>query len=487
MKSHVLGIHHVTAISGAAHENYKFYTQTLGQRLVKKTVNFDDPGVYHLYYGDRTGSPGTLMTFFPYGGPSARTGTGQVASSAYPVTDLSAWQTRLQDQGVAPVAVTRFGTPYLEFSDPHGMGLELFESPQGDPHPQRIAGATLKVKKAGPTQAVLELLGFELESQEGERRRFRLPAGGDYLDLIESSDPEATGGAGSVHHIALRVKDDEDQARWLKLLRQHGYSVSPVRDRNYFHSIYFREPGGILFELATDPPGMLIDESEEDLGSSLLLPPQYEPYRARIEAVLDPLDSPYRSEELEGAGPTVVTLHGTGGDEHDLLDLAKQIAPGSPILGLKGDVSEQGMTRFFRRLKEGVFDQADLHRRVDQLASYLEDRVSSPIGVGYSNGANMAAATLMAHPNSFSKLVLFRPMLGWDPSTEKTLEGREVLLLIGKRDRVVPPQAGRELAEAFRGMGAQVTVHELDADHGLVPEDLALAKAWLGVQAVAGR
>ncbi|MFA5505665.1 MAG: ring-cleaving dioxygenase [Vulcanimicrobiota bacterium] len=291
MKSKVLGIHHVTAISGAPSENYRFYTQTLGQRLVKKTVNYDDPGVYHLYYGDRTGSPGTLMTFFPYGGPPARKGTGQVASSAYPVSDLQAWRKRLEQEGVRVEETEQFGQSYLAFQDPHGMNLEIFEAPGGPDHPVRIQGATLPVQNPEREQELLEFLGFEAESESGRRQRFRASASGDYLDLVESQEPRATGGAGSVHHIALRVANDAEQNEWLTALIGRGYRVSPVMDRNYFHSIYFRSPNGILFELATDPPGMLIDESEEELGTKLVLPPQYERVRAQIEAALEPLEA----------------------------------------------------------------------------------------------------------------------------------------------------------------------------------------------------
>lgn len=293
MKSKVLGIHHVTAISGAAHENYKFYTEVLGQRLVKKTVNFDDPGVYHLYYGDRTGSPGTLMTFFPYGGPQARKGHSQVSVSAYPVKELYVWKARLEAFGVEVVESARFGQAYVSFLDPHGMGLEIFESESGESAPYRIGGATLEVKHLGPEQGLLDLLGFEKEAEEKGRYRYRSATRGDYLEVVESDQPAASGGAGSVHHIALRVENDAAQREWLQALRKAGYQVSPVMDRTYFHSIYFRSPNGILFELATDPPGMLIDESEETLGSQLILPEQYEKYREKLESVLEPLEEPY--------------------------------------------------------------------------------------------------------------------------------------------------------------------------------------------------
>lgn len=291
MNTRVKGIHHITAISGAAPENFRFYTQTLGLRLVKKTVNFDDPSVYHLYYGDETGAPGTLMTFFPYGGPPGRQGSGQVVTSSYPVRDLSAWKVRLEEGKVALKSEERLGQQFLSFQDPHGMGLELYESEQADDSLARITGATLKVQALGPTLELLEFLGFERLAQEGPYTRMSLPGAEDFVDVFQSREPRGNGGAGTVHHIALRVADDQEQATWLKRLREKGLQVSPVIDRNYFHSIYFREPGGVLFELATDPPGMLIDETVEDLGRSLVLPAQYEKHRRQIEEALPPLPS----------------------------------------------------------------------------------------------------------------------------------------------------------------------------------------------------
>lgn len=478
MKSRVLGIHHVTAISGAAHENYNFYTRVLGQRLVKKTVNFDDPGVYHLYYGDRVGSPGTLMTFFPYGGPKARKGTDQVAFSAYPVKDLEAWKKRLVEAQVEVTEEERFGSRYLSLFDPHGMGLEIFERESGPESPFRIGGATLKVRNISLEGELLEFLGFEFETEENGRRRYRA-AGGDYLDLIESREAKATGGAGSVHHIAFRVKDDTEQLAWLKAIRARGHQVSEVMDRNYFNSIYFRTPNGILFELATDPPGMLIDESEELLGTHLMLPPQYEPYREKIEARLEPLEESYRTVEVEGEGPPIVALHGTGGNEYDLLDIVRKVAPGRAILGVRGNVTENGMTRFFRRLHNGVFDQRDLLARSRQFAEFVKEKAPGGIALGYSNGANMAASTLMHDPDSFEKLVLLRPMLGWAVPDDIDLTGRSVLLLIGKRDTVVPPQSGMALAQAFERLGANVTLTEIDSDHGLTEQDLGEVRKWL--------
>ena len=475
MNKSILGIHHVTAISGPAHENFKFYTETLGLRLVKRTVNFDDPGVYHLYYGDETGSPGTLMTFFPYGGAPGDKGTGQVVASSYPVENLEVWKQRL---GVPYRSEVRFGQEYVIFEDPHGMTLELYESKSAPPALGPIGGATLKLKSTAPTADLLKLMGFEEEGRESARARYRLKGSGDYLDLEQSDEPSTRGGAGTVHHIALRVADDEAQAHWRNKLIKAGYQVSPVMDRNYFHSIYFRGPGGVLFELATDPPGMMIDESVEELGEKLVLPPQYEPHREGIEAVLDPLEEPYKFAETSGQGDLVVALHGTGGDEYDLLSLVAEVAPGKPVLSLRGNVKERGARRFFRRLQAGVFDEDDLRQRATELAKFLERHPGPRVAVGYSNGANMAAATLLEEADSFDKAILFRPMLGWEPGPAD-LSGKQILLLIGRDDRIVSPEAGEKLAEVFRERGAEVEVRQVPAGHNLTRQDVEIARRWL--------
>ena len=475
MNRKILGIHHVTAISGPAHENFKFYTETLGLRLVKRTVNFDDPGVYHLYYGDRTGSPGTLMTFFPYGGTRGDKGTGQVVASSYPVRNLEKWKKLLD----IPFRVeTRFGSEYIAFEDPHGMALELYQNDSAPEELGPIGEATLKLRNPEKTAQLLQLLGFEEQGREDSRIRFALPGSQGTLDILQSSEPPTRGGAGTVHHIALRVADDEAQQYWRDKLIRSGYQVSPVMDRNYFHSIYFRGPGGVLFELATDPPGMLIDESVEELGAKLLLPPQYEPHRERIEAVLEPLEEPYKYTETSGVGELVVALHGTGGDEYDLLDLAAEVAPGHPVLSLRGNVNERGARRFFKRLREGVFDQEDLRFRAAELGRFLRRESRQRVALGYSNGANMAAAVMLQEPDSFDKAILFRPMLGWEPGPAD-LSGKRVLLLIGQDDRIVSPEAGDRLAEGFRDRGADVQVHRIASGHNLTAQDITLARGWL--------
>ncbi len=295
------GIHHVTSVAGSAQGNVDYYAGRLGLRLVKRTVNFDDPGTWHLYYGDRTGSPGTLITFFPWQGiPQGRRGAGETSVTSYaaPRSAIPDWAREL-DAGAE--TTERFGDPVLSFRDPDGARLELVGAldASGRAGGAEIAGfhgVTLAVSRREPTARVLsDLLGLEEVGEEDGRLRFAAPgnAVGRFVDLVR---PDVTTparlGAGSVHHVAFRARDDEEQATFREELLRAGVDVTPVRDRQYFRSIYFREPGGVLFEIATDPPGMLVDETEETLGTDLRLPPWYEPARARIGATLPSISVP---------------------------------------------------------------------------------------------------------------------------------------------------------------------------------------------------
>lgn len=292
------GLHHVTAIASDGRQNLAFYRDLLGLRLVKKTVNFDVPDTYHLYYGDESGSPGTALTFFLWPNlPAARPGHGVTSLTRFaaPAGTLEAWETYLRDSGVGVSRETRFGEEILLFSDPDGMSLAIVE--RGDASDSRsllgFDGVELRVRSAAATREVLVALGFTSEQSEGDRERFLSGSNvllGRRIDLWET--PEASGsrqGLGAVHHIAFRARDDAHQVKFLEKTAQLGLRPSPVMDRNYFHSIYFREPGGILFEVATDTPGFTVDEPLETLGQALKLPPQYESSRASIEAKLPPL------------------------------------------------------------------------------------------------------------------------------------------------------------------------------------------------------
>jgi glyoxalase family protein len=310
------GIHHITAIASDPQQNVDFYTRVLGLRFAKRTVNFDDPSTYHLYYGDRTGRPGTAITFFAWPGARRGTrGTGQVnaTSFAIPQNTIDYWKSRFSDHHVfSEEFAPRFGAVALRVTDPDGLLLELVESSQLDdvdlkyesevPAKFAIHGfhaPTLEVQSAAPTEELLEFLGFELIGEENSRRRFSVNSKltSAQLDLIERTDGHfGVNSAGTVHHIAFRCTNDKEQLQWREQLTARGLRVTPVIDRFYFHSIYFREPGGILFEVATEKPGFTVDEAATDLGESLKLPPQYEEHRAEIERALPPISLEAKSK-----------------------------------------------------------------------------------------------------------------------------------------------------------------------------------------------
>ena len=302
------GIHHVTAISGRADRNLDFYARTLGLRLVKKTVNFDDPGTYHLYYGDEQGQPGSVLTFFPWEHAApGHLGVGETQETAFriPAAALGYWTHRLIEKGVPHALEKRFGESVLTFRDADGMRFALVgvasaesETAWSRDIPAEHAirgfhGATLLVNDAKPTAAILiDVLGFREVAREGALARYRGDAPmGAFVDLHEAGDfPRGRAGRGSVHHIAFRAVDDAAQAGMAKkLVADHHMHPTEQKDRNYFRSIYFREPNGILFEIATDEPGFAVDEPASELGRSLKLPLVLEPRRAELEAKLPPL------------------------------------------------------------------------------------------------------------------------------------------------------------------------------------------------------
>jgi len=305
------GLHHVTAICSDPQRNYDFYTGTLGLRLVKKTVNFDDPSAYHLYYADGAGTPGSVLTFFPWpGAPRGSDGSGQIGATAFATNEagLAHWQKRLADKQIELRGpLQRFDDIYIEFDDPDGMKLEIvaanpaaaiFKPWSQSPVPEAMQlrgfhSVTLCESGYELTQALLtQQMGWRLLKESGGRFRYQAPGAGPASVVDVLCQPEARhagSGAGTVHHVAFRVVDDAAQREWRKALVGFGYNLSPVKDRTYFHSIYYREPGGILFEIATDSPGFSVDEAPAELGSSLVLPRQFEPMRREIEKSLPPL------------------------------------------------------------------------------------------------------------------------------------------------------------------------------------------------------
>lgn len=307
MSKKTAGIHHITAIVGHPQENVDFYAGVLGLRLVKQTVNFDDPGTYHLYFGNEGGKPGTIITFFPWANArQGKIGDGQVGVTSYvvPKGAMDFWEQRLAKFGIPATKMERFGEQYLEFDDPHGLHLEIVEREEGEKNTWQageikpdvaikgFGGATLLSVKPHETAQLLEdVMGLKKIGEEGDFIRFQSSDDiGNVIDLKLTTIGRGQMGVGTVHHIAWRAKDDEDQLEWQKYVADSGYGVTAVRDRNYFNAIYFKEHGEILFEIATDPPGFAHDESLETMGEKLMLPEQYETHRDQIEKALIPFE-----------------------------------------------------------------------------------------------------------------------------------------------------------------------------------------------------
>lgn len=542
--THIRGIHHVTAIASDPQRNLDFYAGVLGLRLVKRTVNFDDPQTYHFYYGDEVGHPGSILTFFPWpGARRGRQGTGQVAVTSFAVlpTALGFWIERLLRHGVKYEGPTKRGPPgadagqVISFKDHDGLMLEIVAHAAAEARPawgdapgisrdnaiHGFHGVTLWVGEGEPTEKVLvDTLGFRPLREEGGTRRFESGDGGPgTLVAVRSIGGfvQGAGGAGTVHHVAWCVADDATQLAVRERVVEAGLHPTPVIDRNYFHSVYFREPGGVLYELATVPPGFAIDEPVERLGERLMLPRQYEPHRAEIEAVLPrihlPVPASATSAFAESAGPedvsgdalgfvhryippesgselaggtTLLLLHGTGGDENDLLPLGRSLLPGAGMLSPRGKVLERGAPRFFRRLAEGVFDQEDLALRTDELAQFIEAAAityglerDGIVAVGFSNGANIAGSLLLRRPGVLRGAVLLSPMVPFEPDSLPDLDGTSVFIGAGRNDPIAPAEQVERLAAMLREARADVTLFWQHAGHTVTKDELEAAQRWM--------
>ncbi|HRF10132.1 MAG TPA: ring-cleaving dioxygenase [Xanthobacteraceae bacterium] len=304
------GLHHITGITGDAKKNFSFYTKTLGLRFVKRTVNFDDPSAWHLYYGNDTGAPGSALTFFLWQNmPRGRQGMGEAVEVGYavPKGSLAFWKKRLEAEGITARESERFGDTLLSLEDGEGMKIEIVETETAAAAPawadglvplehavRGFSGITLRPRGGARTAEVLTTgFGYADGGNDGERQRFLGDADiGAHIDIVIDKDqPRGQQGAGTLHHVAFRAKDDAEELELANRIRQTlGLNTTEQIDRMYFHSIYFREPGGILFEIATDKPGFSFDEPKESLGTALKLPPWHEQNRAAIEQALPPLE-----------------------------------------------------------------------------------------------------------------------------------------------------------------------------------------------------
>ena len=547
---HVDGIHHVSAISSDPQRNVDFYVGVLGLRWVKRTVNFDDPETYHFWYGDEVGTPGSIMTFFQWpGARRGRQGVGQAAVTSFAVLPSATgfWVERLLRHGVAHDRLTRrqFGghtESVLAFRDPDGLLVEIVAHPGAESRPawsgapgvapeqaiRGFHGVSLWVERGDATERVLtDLLGYRAVAESENVRRFEAGAGGvsTYVDVrAVGGFVRAEGGAGTVHHVAFRVPDDATALALRERALAAGLEPTELTDRKYARSVYFQEPGGVLYELATDAPGLTVDEPVERLGLALQLPAQFEPMRPQIEAGLSHIHLPVPpgAADLLGAnaGPedvggdalgfvhrflprsdagersctsTLLLLHGTGGDEEDLLPLGRRLLPGAAMLSPRGNVLEGDRPRFFRRHAEGVLDQEDLARRTDEMATFVERAArtyafdqAGVIAVGFSNGANLAASLLLRRGPVVRGAVLLSPTLPFEPEHVPSLTGAAVFIGAGLDDPLVPAEQVERLASHLRAGGADVTMHWKQGGHRITPEEVDAARAWLAEFAAAG-
>lgn len=509
------GIHHVTLITRKVQANVDFYAGFLGLRLVKRTAGFEDANQLHLIYGDATGSPGTLVTFLVWeDGSPGRVGLGQIGelSLAIDKASIGFWLTRALTAGV-PVEgpADEFGEPVLRLKDPDGIIVKLVgTTDMRSPDPWLVKGIAPQ-DAVGPVRAVTILaedsdltagflkrhFGYR-EAARGEATTRLVSPSGDAIDLRQAigfwtSAP----GTGTVDHVALRATDVTEVEAAQAELSTSNASATTAHDRKYFYSLYVREPGGVLIELATDGPGMTVDEPAQSLGKKLFFPPGLSERETDMAARLPQFGMPgeprtiYRDlpfvhrilEPEQPDGSTLILLHGSGGNETSLLAFGRRIAPNSTLFALRGRSIEEGSPRWFRRFPGG-FDQADIRAEADAFAGFLEGAVAAygidlkrTIFVGQSNGANFIAAFMQLHPGFVRFAALLRPARVLDTSSASDLAGSEVLAILGSTDPL--RDGGTALAATLREGGAAVWEVIVDAGHDLADADVPAVAEWL--------
>lgn len=510
--AHQSGLHHVTLITRRVQDNVDFYVGLLGLRLVKRTGGYEDGEQLHLFYGDGMGSPGTLITFLVWeDGAAGRVGTGQVSEVAFavPPESIGEWMTRALSRGVPVQGPAReFGETVLRLRDPDGVIVKLVGVDLPSPQPwgdaamalRRLRAVTILTDTPEETAAFVERFGYEKGPRE--ENTLRMVSETDAVDIRDATGyvPGAPG-TGTADHVAFRAKDVEAVRRMEAEFSRLNSSPTNFHDRNYFLSLYVREPGGTLFELATDGPGFTSDEPAERLGETLFVPPQ-DAERAQDLKVMMPQfalpgeprmplrDLPfvhrfYTPNEVDGS--TIVLLHGTGGNEADLMPLAHAIAPRATLLGVRGRAHEEGVARWFRRFEGMTFDQADIAAEAEAFSAFVAGAVSGYgldaerlTFLGYSNGANFIAAVMGLHPGIIARAILLRALPVLEVLPEVELAGARVLMLSGADD---PYGAGApQLEEWFESRGAEITAQVLETGHRLVPEDRERAREWLAQQ-----
>ncbi len=501
------GLHHLTAITARVQSNVDFYAGFLGLKLVKQTAGFADGEQLHLFYGDAVGSPGSLISFLVWeAGARGRSGHGQVFefALAVPPASIGDWLARALKAQIPVQGPTReFGEPVLRLRDPDGIIVKLVgvdlpaSAPLADPiAPSRLRSVTLLSDQRAATAEFLARFGYREDRVEGAVQR--MVSETDVIDLRDGSGfVPAIPGTGMIDHVAFRA-EDADAVRGMRRGLGQALGLTEVHDRRYFLSLYVRDPAGHLIEYATDGPGFTVDEPLETLGRTLLIPP-HDAARAQDLRVMLPQFALPGAERMpmrdlpfinrfqtpdDPDGSTIVLLHGTGGNEADLMPLARRIAPRATLLGVRGRSTEEGINRWFRRYDAVTYDQADIRAEAEAFNGFMEGAIQSyglDVGriryLGYSNGANLLGAVILLHPGLVRRAILLRGIAALEEAPEHDLTGTEVLLLSGAQDpfaRMAPA-----LEAALRNAGAALDTRSLPAGHDLGATDLEVAKAWL--------
>lgn len=502
------GIHHVTAITGNVQKNVDFYTGFLGLRLVKQTGGYEDGAQLHLFYGDQSGSPGSLVTFLVWqDGARGRVGLGQVSeiALAVPPSSIGDWLQRAIAAGIGVAGPSReFGETVLRLRDPDGIIVKLvgLDLPAADPLPDpiaptRIRAVTLLTDDATATAAYAARFGYHEAGREGPF--IRMSSATDVIDLRQSAGFVTGGpGTGTIDHVAFRAADADALRRMRLDLRDHPGATN-VHDRQYFLSLYLREPSGVLFEYATDGPGFTVDEEAAHLGETLMIPPadaaRADDLRVMLPQFARPGAERMPARELsfihrfylppDPDGSVMVLLHGTGGSEADLMPLAARLNPRATLLGVRGRAVEEGAPRWFRRFDATTYDQDDIRTEAAAFADFIGDAVAlyglDPARLtylGYSNGANLLGAILRLHPGLIRRAILLRGIEVLENPPTPDLSGTRILLLSGAQDPY--SHLAPALAASLKGAGADLDERVISAGHGLSDEDRNIAAEWIG-------
>ena len=510
------GIHHITLITRKVQPNVDFYAGFLGLRLVKRTGGYEDATQLHLFYGDAVGSPGSLVSFLVWeDGAPGRVGHGQPSEIAFAIepTSIGFWLTRALQQQIPMTGPTQeFGEPVLRLKDPDGVIVKLVgtkdiegsipwtirDIPAHDAI-RRLRGATILTEKPQETADFMERhFGFAETAATDSIRRMT-SASKDIIDVRDATGFWTSApGTGTIDHIAFRAADEAAVMAVRTVLENEGAGDTAAHDRKYFYSLYVREPGGSLFELATDAPGMLVDEPQDTLGTELFIPAHFQSDKSDVRVTLPQFAMPgeprmtardlpftHRLKQPENPdGTTLVLLHGTGGNETSLLQLGTQIAPDAALLSLRGRSLDEGFPRFFRRLTNVTFDQTEIVSEAEAFVAFVHGAVegygidlSKTLFVGYSNGANMLGAVMLLHPGLIRQAALFRAMNVLETIPGGDLTGTQVLMTTGAQDPYAPytPALEKNLLNG----NAKVENTLLNTGHELSLQDVSVTRAWL--------